>query len=152
MESSFNTIRKEQQRASRRRSVVLVVMLILVSAAMLPIVLPVIGFIGPLLLERTISVPITTLNQIPARFHPHFAPNAVNISGQYPSVTRKCAFEYSCTIANFEAFIDREKLAPANQLTLDEGPFATGRQWGPSVASYHYFPYSETATVSVSAW
>ena len=129
-----------------------IVTLILVSAAMLPMVLPVIGFIGPLLFERTISVPSSTLDQIPARFHPHFTPNAVNIIGQYSSVTRECTFAYSCTRADFEAMIEREKLPPVNPSTLDEGPLATGRQWGPGVASYQYFPDSETATVSASAW
>lgn len=152
MESPFHIIPQEQQGASRRRSVVFIVTLILVSAATLPIVLAAIGFIGPLMFERTIRVPRSTLDQIPARFHPHFTENAVNISGHYSSVTRACTFEYSCTRADFEALIERERLPPASQSTLDEGPMATGRQWGPGVASYQYFPDSETATVSASAW
>lgn len=152
VESPYQAIPGEERGRSRSLPVVLIVTLILISVLLVPVALPVIGFFGPLLLERTIRVSSCTLDQLPARFHPHFSPNAVDISGEYSSATRKCTFKYSCTREDFEAMIQRENLPRASESTLEEGLLSTGRQWGPGVASYQYFPNSQTATVAASAW
>ena len=152
MESPYQSIPREQQSARKTLPFRLILTLTIVSACVLPVALPLIGFIGPLLFERTISVSNSPLNQIPARFHPHFSPNAAVVSGQYSSVTRQCTFTYSCTQTDFEALIAREQIPSGNQQVLDDGTIRTGRQWGPGVVSYEFLPDSNQATVAASAW
>ncbi len=111
---------------------------------------PLLAFIGPLASEETISVSNLSLDGIPLRFHPHFGPNAASISGEYSSVTRRCTFTYSCTQPDFAAFLKRELLP--NEVTLEDGTFRAGRQWGPGVVSYEFFPDLNQATVAASAF
>ena len=152
MESPYQSIPREQQGARKTLPLRLIVTLIIVSACALPVALPLFGFFGPLLFERMISVSNSPLNQIPARFHPHFTPNAAHVSGQYSSVTRQCTFTYSCTQADFEGLIAREQIPSGDQQILDDGTIRTRRQWGPGVVSYQFLPDSNQATVSASAW
>lgn len=152
MESPYQSIPSEQQGTRKTLPLRFIVTLIIVSACALPVALPLMGFFGPLLFERTISVSNSPLNQIPARFHPHFSPNAAHISGQYSSVTRQCTFTYSCTQADFEALIAREQIPSGNQQLLDDGSIRTGRQWGPGVVSYEFLPDLNQASVDAAAW
>jgi len=109
-------------------------------------------FFGPLALEKQISVSDSSLDDIPSRFHPHFAPHAANIRGEYSSVTRQCQFTYSCTQADFEALIERERLPAVDAKNWNDGVLFTGRQWGPGVVSYQFFLETGEATISASAW
>jgi len=111
---------------------------------------PILAFFGPLAFDRTISVSNQSLEEIPSRFHPHFCPNAARISGQYSSVTRQCSFSYTCTRADFTALLKRELLP--NEVTYEDGTIRAGRQWGPGVVSYEFFPDSNQATVAASAF
>ena len=152
MESLDSRVSGPQQRTSRTRRVMLIAVLVLASAGVLVAAFPLIVLLGPVASGRTIIVPSASLHEIPDRFHPHFGPNAAGISGEYSSVTRQCTFTYACTQSDFEAFIEREKLPAANQVTLDNRTIQTGRQWGPGIVSYEFFPDSNKATVAASAW
>jgi hypothetical protein len=48
--------------------------------------------------------------------------------------------------------IEREELAFNHDIVAKHGTLTAGRQWGPGVASYKFFPDSEIATVAASAW
>lgn len=111
---------------------------------------PIVAFLGPLAFDRTMNISNAPLDVIPERFHPHFCPNAADISGEYSNMTRRCMFTYSTTRADFETFAQREKLLKIR--TLDDGTLSTGRQWGPGVVSYSFLPDSEQATVTASEW
>lgn len=52
--------------------------------------------------------------------------------------------------ADFEALLKRELLP--NEVTLDDGTIRAGRQWGPGVVSYEFFPDSKQATIAASAF
>ncbi len=150
LQSPGQPMSEYQQSTHRTSPAYLVVALIFVLFGVLYKFGPLLVFFGPLAFERTISVSNSPLESIPKRLHPHFAPNASDISGDYSSKTRQCTFTYSCTPADFEALMEREKLPLAD--TLKDGTLQTGRQWGPGVASYRFFPHSKTATVAASAW
>jgi hypothetical protein len=139
----------QKETAGGRSRIALVIVAIAGPACLLYMGFLVLGPFAPLAFDRTISVSNVPLDQIPKRFHPHFSPNATGISGEYSSKTRQCKFSYSCDREDFEALIERE-LLPAK--TIEDGALTTGRQWGPGVASYEFYPDSGTATVAASAF
>jgi|GEM_PF-7091965 len=142
---------EQKQTTGGIRRIILAITLIVVSAFVLYSVLPLLMFFGPLVLERTISVSNSPLEEIPERFHPHFSPNAADISGEYSSATRQCEFRYSCTRKDFMALIEREGLSVDGDLTREDSTLETFRQWGPGIAAYEFQAPSKTATVTASA-
>lgn len=145
-------VSKQKQIADGKSRVLNAVILVAVSICVLRVGVPLVGFLGPLLFERTISVSNVCLQEIPERFHPHFSPNAASISGEYSDTTRQCLLTYSCTEEDYEAFIERERTWLHDYRTHEDGTLSTGRQWGPGVASYVFDPASKTATVHASAF
>ena len=143
---------EQQQIASRTRSIIFIVGLVFVLACVLISFLPILVFFGPLAFDRTVSVTNLPLSEIPDRFHPHFSPNAARISGEYSSQTRQCTFTYSCTLEDFKAMIAREDLSLDSNIVHEDGALIAGRNWGPGVVSYEFYPVSETGTVAASAW
>ncbi len=142
---------EQKQTTDGTRRIILAITLILVSAFVLYSILPFVMFFGQLVFERSISVSNSPLEEIPERFHPHFSPNAADISGEYSSATRQCDFRYSCTRKDFMALIEREGLSVDGDLTSEDRTLTTFRQWGPGVATYEFHVPSETATVTASA-
>ncbi len=140
----------KQKYASRKWPFILIVAIVLAFLSFR--FLPLLVFFSPLILDKTIAVTDSPLNQIPERFHPHFTADATHIDGEYSSVTRQCNFTYSCTLEDFKAMIEREKLTPNNEVEPEDGTIAVRRQWGPGIACYTFSSNSETATVAASAW